>query len=104
VFQDAREVRTKFSKSFKTIFVEFEADVRAAFDQWVNYLQVKKLWGPDDPLFPSTKVLLDNNQEFFAGGVVAFIGAPQRRSVKYSGALLNAWEFPTLVCTAFGIC
>ena len=50
--QDAREVRTKFSKSFVTTFFPVGDDIRAVVVDWVNYLRTEKLWGLDDPLFP----------------------------------------------------
>ena len=50
--QDAREVQTKFSKSFVTTFFPVGDDIRAVVVDWVNYLRQEKLWGLDDPLFP----------------------------------------------------
>lgn len=38
VFQDAREVDTKFSKSFTTYFFPVGSEVRQIFDAWVTYL------------------------------------------------------------------
>jgi len=67
--QDAREVRTKFSKSFVTTFFPVGDDVRAVVVDWVAYLRKDKLWGLDDPLFPATKVAVDNNLQFAAAGV-----------------------------------
>src|SRR5262245_63535612 len=58
---DAREVRTKFSKSFVTILFPVGDDIRAVLADWVAYLRTEKLWGLDDPLFPSTKVGLGDN-------------------------------------------
>lgn len=49
VFQDAREVDTKF-----TYFVPVGGETRQIVDAWVTYLRREKLWGNDDPLFPST--------------------------------------------------
>ncbi len=69
VFQDAREVRIKFSKTFKTIFVQVGGDARAIFDQWVNCLRQQKLWGNDDPLFPTTKMTLNADNQFAATGI-----------------------------------
>lgn len=54
VNQDAREVNTKFSKTFSTYFFPVGDDIRQIIADWVNYLREKKLWGNDDPLFPST--------------------------------------------------
>jgi integrase len=40
VFQDAREVNTKFSKSFTTYFFPVGSEVRQIFDAWINYLRL----------------------------------------------------------------
>ena len=55
VDQDAREVRTKFSKSFVTTFFPVGNEIRAVVAEWVTYLRTEKLWGLDDPIFPATK-------------------------------------------------
>src|SRR5215468_226424 len=54
--QDARDVQTKFSKSFVTTFFPVGDDISAIVADWVRYLLREKLWGLDDPLFPATKV------------------------------------------------
>lgn len=69
VFQDARDVRTKFSKSFTTYFFNVGSDVRQIFDDWVTYLRHEKLWGNDDPLFPATLVELGEARQFEAVGL-----------------------------------
>lgn len=69
VFQDAREVQTKFSKSFTTYFFPVGNDVRQIVDAWVTYLRREKLWGNDDPLFPATLVELGKAQQFEAVGL-----------------------------------
>lgn len=69
VFQDAREVRTKFSKSFKTFFVQVGGDARSIFEEWVIYLRKEKLWGNDDPLFPTTKMSISPEHQFEVNGV-----------------------------------
>ncbi len=56
VYQDAREVRTKFSKTFTTYFLPVDPEYLACFENWVVYLRQDKLFGPDDPLFPPTVV------------------------------------------------
>jgi integrase len=53
---DAREVKTKASKTFTTTFFPIGSDFREIVREWVAYLRTVKLWGPDDPLFPATKV------------------------------------------------
>jgi len=57
VVQDAREVKTKFSKSFTTWFFSGSDDLRAIVEGWIGYLRDQKLWGSDDPLFPATEVV-----------------------------------------------
>ena len=69
VFQDAREVDTKFSKSFTTYFFPVGGEVRQIFDAWVNHLRQEKLWGNDDPLFPATHVELGDARQFEAVGL-----------------------------------
>jgi hypothetical protein len=56
LFQDARDVRTKFSKSFYSDFFPVGEEAEAIFTDWVEYLTKEKLFGPNDPLFPSTRV------------------------------------------------
>ena len=67
--QDAREVLTKFSKSFVTTFFPVGDDIRAEVADWVAYLRTEKLWGPDDPLFPATKIALSDSLRFEAAGL-----------------------------------
>ena len=67
--QDAREVQTKFSKSFVTTFFPVPDDIRSLVVDWVLYLRADKLWGLDDPLFPATKILLGDNLRFGAAGL-----------------------------------
>jgi integrase/recombinase XerD len=56
VDQDAREVKTKRSKTFTTCFFPVGDDIRNNVVDWVNYLRMEKLWGNDDPLFPATEM------------------------------------------------
>jgi len=67
--QDAREVRTKFSKSFVTTFFPVGNDIQAVVADWVVHLRTEKLWGLDDPLFPATKVAVGDNLRFEAAGL-----------------------------------
>jgi len=69
VSQDAREVKTKFSKTFTTYFFPVGDDVRRIVEEWVRYLREKKLWGNDDPLFPSTAVAPGVEQHFEVVGL-----------------------------------
>lgn len=56
VSQDAREVSTKFSKTFITFFFPVGEEIRGIVTEWVTYLRKDKLWGNDDPLFPATYI------------------------------------------------
>jgi len=67
--QDAREVQTKFSKSFVTTFFPVGDEIRAVVVNWVAHLRTDKLWGLDDPLFPATRVAVGENLRFAAAGL-----------------------------------
>jgi integrase len=69
VFQDAREVKTKFSKTFTTYFFPVGEDIRAILIEWVRYLREEKLWGNDDPLFPATRIVCGQTRQFEAAGL-----------------------------------
>jgi integrase len=69
VVQDAREVNTKFSKSFTTWFFPVGDDIRAIVEGWATYLRDRKLWGGDDPLFPATAVVNGTGLKFEAAGL-----------------------------------
>nr|WP_237489191.1 site-specific integrase [Tsuneonella aeria] len=55
ILQDANEVEVKFSKSQVTTFFPVGDDIRRAFVEYVEHLQLKLGWRPDDPLFPATE-------------------------------------------------
>lgn len=69
VHQDARDVRTKFSKTFTTFFFPVGDDLRRIVTDWVMYLRTVKLWGNDDPLFPRTKVVVGATGQFVPDGL-----------------------------------
>jgi integrase/recombinase XerD len=56
VFQDGRDVKTKFSKTFQTFFVQVGGDYEKTFIDWVEYLKNDLLFGYDDALFPKPKI------------------------------------------------
>lgn len=70
VEQDARTVRTKAAKSFRTIFMPFDATAMTIVDEWVTELRREHLFGPDDPLFPATAMGLDANGAFVPTGLL----------------------------------
>jgi integrase len=67
--QDAREVHTKFSKSFVTTFFPVGDRIRAVVVDWVIFLRREKLWGLDDPLFPATRIAVGAGLRFEAVGL-----------------------------------
>ena len=69
VNQDAREVMTKFSKTFITFFFPVGGEIRGIVEEWVSYLRDEKLWGNDDPLFPATRIALGPSRQFEAAGL-----------------------------------
>jgi integrase len=69
VDQDARQVNTKFSKSFETWVFPVGDDIRQIVVDWINYLRKEKFWGLDDPLFPATRIVVGNTRHFEASGL-----------------------------------
>jgi hypothetical protein len=69
VDQDAREVKTKFSKTFSTFFFPVGDEIRIIVAEWVSYLREVKLWGGDDPLFPKTRIAVGKTRQFEATGL-----------------------------------
>ena len=64
VVQDAREVKTKRSKTFTSAFLPVGPEPRRIVEEWATYLQVQKGFGPGDPLFPATLVGFDGDARF----------------------------------------
>jgi integrase len=70
LFQDAREVKTKYSKTFNTYFFpvgELPLDI---VKTWIEYLTKDLLFSPDDPLFPKTKMVVGDDRRFKACGLL----------------------------------
>jgi integrase len=68
VYQDAREVRTKNAKTITSTFFPVGTDIELIVEGWVQLLK-ERLWGPDDPLFPATKVAVGESGHFENGGL-----------------------------------
>jgi len=66
VDQDARTVRTKFRKTITTWFFPVGDEVEAMFTDWVKHLQTVLLFGPDDALFPKTRIIVGASGGFEA--------------------------------------
>lgn len=64
VYQDARDVKTKFAKSFTTTFFPVDPDYLHCFRAWVEFLRKDQLFGPGDALFP--KPLMGHKEGSFA--------------------------------------
>lgn len=67
--QDAREVKTKFSKTFNTFFFQVGDEIREIVASWVSYLREDKLYGNDAPLFPSTRIEVGVSKQFEVVGL-----------------------------------
>lgn len=85
VFQDAREVRTKRAKTITTYFFPVGEDIEAIVLEWIERLRVEMLFGPDDPLFPATKVAVGENRQFEAAGL-------DRKHWKDAGAIRHIFR------------
>lgn len=69
LWQNAKEVDTKFGKSFRTYFQPGFSEAEGALEDWVNHQRETLLRGADDPLFPKTEMGLDEAGGFCAVGV-----------------------------------
>ena len=69
LIHDAREVATKFGKTFTTWFFPVGDDVRAIMEEWAAFLTRDLLWAPTDPLFPVTMVDGGAGRGFHAAGL-----------------------------------
>jgi len=69
VRQDAREVKTKFSKTFDTYFFPVGGEVVKILEEWVSLLREELLWGNDEPLFPATRIALGADRQFGVAGL-----------------------------------
>jgi integrase/recombinase XerD len=69
VDHDAREVRSKASKTFTTYFFPVGDDLREIVVEWVAYLRTVALWRSDDPVFPAPKVAQGAMHQFEIVGI-----------------------------------
>lgn len=68
-YQDARDVKTKFSKTFTTTFFPVGDEILEIVASWVNYLRDELLWGNDDPVFPTTRIAYGTSKQFEVVGL-----------------------------------
>ena len=69
IFQDANTVRTKFRKTHNSTFFPVGDDIEAIVSEWIDTLKTELLYSDGDPLFPKTKIGLDENDQFAATGL-----------------------------------
>jgi len=69
VVQDPREVHTKRHKRIDTYFFPVGDDIEEIAVKWVRYLREDMLFGNDDPVFPRTRLLQDENGSLKADGL-----------------------------------
>jgi site-specific recombinase XerD len=67
--QDAREVGTKFSKTFTSVFLPVGDDIRTMFLDYVDHLRNDLRWNGNDPLFPKTKQAVGSASHFHTVGL-----------------------------------
>ena len=67
--QDARHARTKGAKTFTTWFFPVGADIQKIVVDWVTFLRTEKGFGPEDPIFPKTRVGNGPDTQFHADGL-----------------------------------
>jgi integrase len=63
LFQDAREMRVKFGKTFPTWFFPVGEDFVEEVAAWKRELETVHGFGPNDPLFPKTEVTFSTSGE-----------------------------------------
>ena len=56
VYQDARDVKTKFAKTFTTWFLPVDPAYLGCFKAWMNHLRQNLLFGHEDALFPKPEM------------------------------------------------
>ncbi len=67
--QDARQVRTKFAKTFRTYFMPVIDGAHDIVAEWVREMREEHLRGPNDYLFPSTEMGLGEGGGFMPVGI-----------------------------------
>ena len=69
LFHDAREVRTKASKSCTTWFFPVGNEPLRIVTEWITHLRDDLHWGNDDALFPKTRIAVGAQRTFVAVGL-----------------------------------
>lgn len=69
VTQNPRDVDTMFSKRIDTYLFPIGETFKVIFADWVDHYDNILLFGPEDPLFPATRMGHDNQMQFRAAGL-----------------------------------
>lgn len=69
VHQDAREVRTKRSKTFPTWFFPIGDWIEKIVVDWIAFLRTEKGFGEEDPVFPKTLTVASAERGFHVEGL-----------------------------------
>lgn len=69
-YQDARDVNTKFSKTFTTYFFPVGELPSKVLAEWIEYLIKDLGYKQNDPLFPKSKLAHNQNQQFEVVGLL----------------------------------
>lgn len=69
VMQQPDRVRTKFSSTINTFFLPLGSDLHAIVSDWIDELKTTHLFGPNDPLFPKTKMGISEQKAFMPDGL-----------------------------------
>ena len=86
-YQDAREVRTKFARSFTTWFLPVDPIYREVSVDWVAFLCNDLLFGNEDALFPKQ----ETGQVDRAFAVTGFFREPYSNATAIRTAIKNAF-------------
>jgi hypothetical protein len=102
VDQDARQVKTKFSKSFETWFFPVGDDIRQIVADWVQYLRQEKLWGSTIRYFPQRRSWLGTVGISRHQGSTESTGAAPAQFERFSRTPSQLPTCRTSTRTAFG--
>jgi integrase len=94
VKQEPNEIKTKFSKQIFSHFLPVGDDFVNIVKNWITELKENYLYGPNDPIFPRTKIIQNEKCYFESGGLeaVCWANATPMRSILRK-AFINA-ELP----------
>jgi integrase/recombinase XerD len=102
VVQDAREVKTKFAKSFTSWFFPAGEEVRAIVEDWVNYLRQDRAWATMIRSSPRPKSSTGKTGNSSPRASLADIGPTRPPSARSSATRSAALGSPTSTRTRSG--